>query len=454
MRSHFLRALQKGSAAPTDPNFNQVALLLHGDGTNGAQNNTFLDSSTNNFSITRNGNATQGSFSPFAPTSAYSPSVNGGSGYFDGNGDYVWVGDNSALNIGTGDFTIECWVYHTNTSTNAIYVDKPQSGIAFARLSNNKLSMIQSGVAARVTSSGTLLANTWYHVAASRSGTTTRLFINGVQDGSGTDNSNYSCANSLIVGASASTASPTPSSPTNYMVGYISNLRILKGTALYTANFTPPTAPLTDITNTSLLLNFTDAGIVDSAAKNDLETVGNAQVSTSVTKFGTGSMAFDGSGDYLVVPASSEHTFGTSPFTVEFWYYANVNSGERGVVAKGTSGLSTNWQISQVGTGEIRFFYNAITNFQTTTQLNTNTWYHVAVVGNSTSIVIYINGVQDASVTYTYNYTDNSIFRVGINRGSTQVFNGYIDDLRITNGVARYTADFTPPSAPYPDLQE
>ena len=59
------KLLQSAGGAPSDPNFENVVLLLHGDGTNGGQNNTFVDSSTNNFSITRNGNTTQGSLSPY-----------------------------------------------------------------------------------------------------------------------------------------------------------------------------------------------------------------------------------------------------------------------------------------------------------------------------------------------------------------------------------------------------
>jgi hypothetical protein len=232
----------------------------------------------------------------------------------------------------------------------------------------------------------------------------------------------------------------------------MSNVRVVKNTAVYTANFTPPTAPLTAITNTSLLLNFTNAGIVDSSAKNVMETVGNAQVSTSVTKFGTGSLSFDGSGDSLVVPASPQTIFGTGRFTIEFWYYANSNpAAEAGIVSKGTAASSTNWQLAQLSTGRLRFYHNSTSSFDTTTALSTGTWYHIAIVGNSTSIVIYLDGVQDGSQTFTYNYTENSVFRVGINRGSNQVFNGYIDDLRITTGIARYTATFTPPTAPYPD---
>ena len=88
-----------------DPDFNQTVLLLHGDGTNGAQNNTFLDSSTNNFTITRNGNTTQGTFSPFSLSDGY------WSNFFDGTNDRLTIADNVVLRPGTGNFTIEAWVY-------------------------------------------------------------------------------------------------------------------------------------------------------------------------------------------------------------------------------------------------------------------------------------------------------------------------------------------------------
>ena len=87
---------------PNDPYFQYVTSLLHGDGTNGGQNNTFLDSSSNAFTITRNGNTTQGSFSPYGS--------NWGN-YFDGTGDYLTIANNAALQFGTGDFTVEGWFY-------------------------------------------------------------------------------------------------------------------------------------------------------------------------------------------------------------------------------------------------------------------------------------------------------------------------------------------------------
>ena len=107
MPSNF-KVLSGASGEPNDPNFKNVTLLLHGDGSNGAQNNTFIDSSTNNFTITRNGNTTQGSFSPYGSN---------WSNYFDGtSGQYLNAPANAAFNFGTGDFTVEGWVFPTSTS--------------------------------------------------------------------------------------------------------------------------------------------------------------------------------------------------------------------------------------------------------------------------------------------------------------------------------------------------
>ena len=104
-----------GAAVVKDFYYNYVTLLLHGDGTNGGQNNTFLDSSTNAFSITRNGNVSQGSFSPFSkPDGSWSY-------YFDGT-DSCYLSMNQILNS-TVDVTVECWIYPTAASpANAGYI--------------------------------------------------------------------------------------------------------------------------------------------------------------------------------------------------------------------------------------------------------------------------------------------------------------------------------------------
>jgi hypothetical protein len=438
------------SVTPSDPQFNYVTMLLHGDGTNGAQNNTFLDSSTNNFTITRNGNITQGSFSPFTSIAPYIESVKGGSGYFDGSGDYLTVPDSSATDLGSGDFTVECWFYQfAYKVASCISLTGALSGNGYALgaagSSSNKIWWYAAGT--KILSSTTITYNAWNHVAVVRSSGTTTMYLNGANVGSFSDSKDYSGGITYIGSDEVGTQDWN---------GYISNARIVKGTAVYTSAFTPPTAPLTAITNTSVLINFINGAIYDNAMINDLETVGNAQISTSVKKYGTGSLSFDGTGDYLLAPvdANPNFNFGSGDFTVEMWFYANSlsSSSYAGLCGCNNSGSSSEWGAYVRSNGI--FFYGASGRLIGGGTISTGTWYHYAASKTSTTVRVWLDGVQvgvDTGVTDSY--INSSVgFRVGDDPDAgNPAFNGYIDDLRITKGFCRYTATFTPPTESLPD---
>jgi hypothetical protein len=408
------------------------------------QSNRFKDNSTNAFTITPSGNAAVTPFSPFAPLAEYSAGSNGGSGYFDGSGDYLALPSNSAFAF-SGDFTVEGWIYLTSTAatTKGIFGTGPNSNeFSLYLTSGNQLNFVIEFVV--VAGGGTVSINTWTHVACSRSSGTVRLFING------------NIVNTTSNATSISASAPLVSSSGSPFPGYISSLRILKGTAQYTANFTPPTSPLTAITNTSLLLNFTNASILDSTAKNDLETVGDAQVSTSVKKFGTGSMAFDGTGDYLVSyssPTALLMNFGTGDFTIEMWLYFSSTSGNQGIVDNASSissALSGKWFLYKDSSGNLIFGeHNVGAILSYSWSPSTSTWYFIAVSRSGGTIKMFINGTSVASASNSTNFSSAGGVQVGI-MASINPLNGYIDDLRITKGVARYTSNFTPPSAQLP----
>ena len=235
---------------PIDPYFEYTTLLLRGNGLNGAQNGrsgpaaayrdgTFLDGSTNNFTITRNGNTTQGTFSPFSQT--------GWGNYFDGSGDYLTLASNAALAFGTGDFTFEFWLNisaHTTSDGRPLGNNTSWAANAWSLHSdhasyNEKISFWvnnYSSSAVMLVSTTTIAIGTWYHVAVTRNGNSWRLFINGTQEGSTVTSSvgiDGGSSDDLFVGGSGAA--------NEYINGYISNLRITKGGALYTSNFTPST---------------------------------------------------------------------------------------------------------------------------------------------------------------------------------------------------------------------
>jgi len=181
------------------------------------------------------------------------PGSNEYSVYFDGTGDYLNTPANAAFTFGTGDLTLECWIYQTATSTSTYRVifgdDVYGSAGGYTLYSyNNALNLWKGsagGGAEVIAPAGTINLNTWTHVAWSRSGSSNRLFINGTQVGATTTDSTNFTSTAIYIAASKL--------GTFAFAGYISNARALKGTALYTSNFTPPTSPLTAIANTSLL---------------------------------------------------------------------------------------------------------------------------------------------------------------------------------------------------------
>ena len=118
-----------------------------------------------------------------------------------------------------------------------------------------------------------------------------------------------------------------------YFNGNISDFRFVKGTCVYTSGttFTPPTAPLTAITNTSLLVNGTDAGIIDkSQSAKTISLNGGAKSSTAQTKYLTSSMYFDGSDDYLQALSLSGNFLTASAWTQEMWIrLASTSAGQQ-----------------------------------------------------------------------------------------------------------------------------
>lgn len=216
-----------------DTYFAYNSLLLHMDGSNGST--TFTDSSSNALTVTANGNA-QISTAQFK--------FGGASGLFDGTGDYLLVAYDSDLSLGTGDFTIELWIRPADLNYRFMLGATVNSSgymmLAINPTGSGQIWMGNAGVGWPLQFSGhTLAADTWAHLAISRSGSSNRLFIDGTQIGSTiTDSTNWSVDPSgMYVGNQAAGTSWN---------GYIDDLRITKGVARYTSNFTPPTAAFPD----------------------------------------------------------------------------------------------------------------------------------------------------------------------------------------------------------------
>jgi len=224
-----------------------------------------------------------------------------------------------------------------------------------------------------------------------------------------------------------------------------------------TVKWLPSYAPVDEeFGNVSLLLHG-DGTIIDSSSNvQSVTVVGDAQISTAQSKFGGSSIAFDGSGDNLTVPDNGSFTMGTADFTVECWVRL-ANTSHIGAFI--TTAEPTDFQGFFLGhvNGTLYFLANATgaSSWDVTLaagSIAVNSWTHVAGVRFGNTFASYVNGVQVATTTSSISLANsNNILHVGRRQNVNQYLNGYIDDLRITKGVARYTANFTPPTAPFPD---
>lgn len=189
---------------------------------------------------------------------------------------------------------------------------------------------------------------------------------------------------------------------------------------------------------------------------------GNAKISTAESKFGGASGLFDGTGDWLSIANNAAFQFGTGDFTIETWFKASALTANFPVlVANGNATFS--------GTGSTGAFFIMVSGTPRKIQVGTNTtnpivtstttiatatWYHMAVTRSGSTVRLFVDGVLEATATnsQSLNISNNGL-QIGRNGwdGTPSHWNGYMDELRITKGIARYTATFTPPTAPFPD---
>jgi hypothetical protein len=198
--------------------------------------------------------------------------------FFDGTGDYLSIANNSALQLGTESFTMEAWVYSTTSASQLSIFSKgtgASSGFTLFIFTDQTLRFTH-GASTTITSTSVVPFNTWTHVAAVRKSTASNefdLYINGVSVATSTVATNFNQTNDFYIAAGRDGAGALTFN------GYISNARIVKGAAVYTTNFTPPTSPLTAIANTSLL-TCQSATLVDNGPNNfTITAVGNSSVS-------------------------------------------------------------------------------------------------------------------------------------------------------------------------------
>ena len=179
---------------------------------------------------------------------------------------------------------------------------------------------------------------------------------------------------------------------------------------------------------------------------------GNAKISTTQKKFGVSSCYFDGTGDYLAISSSSDFAFGAGDFTIEFWvrrastgsypYLLDFRSG-------GTDAVVATLYLDHTDSYKPQYYVNGAARIDSSVGLSVDTWYHIAIVRSSGTTTMYVDGSSAGSFSDSFTYIAAPL-RVGDYSSGGYGFPGYVDDLRITKGLARYTSSFTAPSAALP----
>ena len=386
------------------------------------------------------------------------------------------MAQNAAFNFGTGAFTVEAWVYLTaypSGLTSIISLGDGAtgglnySGWALAYDSTSIRFYRYDGTETNYTVSTAIPLNAWSHVVAVRNGSSNlSIFLNGTRiynNASASLSYNNVNANPLYIGWWKSGASP---GTVAVLTGYVSDARIVNGTAVYNPTLTTltvPTAPLTAITNTSLLLNFTNAGIIDGAMKTNFETFGDVKISNAQSKYGSTSIYFDGAGDYLYTKPSANYAMGSGDFTIELWYYPiSQTSINNSIMSTWTTWSANKWSFfAPYASGYPNKYFFGANNFDSspyylisTSNITNNAWVHIAITRSGSTWRMFINGTVESTMTQSGALDDGTAasmdgLYIGANfysGESGRYINAYINDLRITKGVARYTANFTPPS--------
>lgn len=434
---------------------NYTTLLTKADA---ASTDNQVDASANSNTITESGSVISTALSPYHP--------GGYSTYFDGS-DYISFNPGADVAFGTGDFTVEAWVYHTAALGAQAILDTRGGGTAnwvlYRDVSNGGRIQWYNG-STNTYSTGTnkwSAQDQWLHIVYCRSGTTGYFFLNGELLNTQTDSTNYSTSSTETTIGSRYTKDST------FFTGYMRDVRIVKGTAVYTSAFTPPTAPLTAITNTVLLACNVPYNVDVSASSHTLapSTSGVGPGSSSTARFGPydylgytkaahgGSLDFQANSAYMAVDSGAITSSWGNNFTVEFWLH-------RDTIYDGT--IFDNRQGAQYP----GFFINAQSNgvavyAQSWLQQGIGSgsdyllrWAHYAFTFSGTQGKSFVNGklthtytIPDTA-TYAYHRSQNTIgAKQYVTRGDQALgqYKARLADFRIST-VLRYTTDFTPPT--------
>lgn len=378
----------------------------------------------------------------------------GSSFHFDGiNGD-IHTGITTD-NVLAADFTIEGWANVDDLTQARCFFDTrittgSSNSIALAVEINGSVYLYTA--LDNTIHDGTVAVSpgVWFHWALCRSNGVIYLFVNGAIA--------LTLANTTIFNTGRMMLGRSIDASGFRWKGYIQEFRCLPYVAIYTTAFTPPTSPYASAINSESHLLHLQGAAGNTTVVNDANifipawephTTG-PKLSTTAARFGVSSASFTGPMCMLQSP-SAQYAMGGGDFTWElFFRYSSLNAYQTLICNRVDSGDHADQiTVGIENNGKVYVYSNAML-IEVASGLTANTWAHVALSVQATVGRLFMNGVQIGSSFICPTLASTGI-AIGANINLTQPFNGYIDEIRITKGVARYISNFTPPTAPFPN---
>ena len=438
--------------------FTTMLLKTDSDGTDNQ-----IDTSSSARTISEYGGVNSTAFTPYHP-GGYSAFWSGTETNAVSAFMYPTNSDDNIMTFGTGDFTIEFWLYFKNSGSIATILDgRPASTtgayIVMGKLANNTLTLNVNGSDVITTSAQEI--NTWYHIAVVRNSGTITYYIDGTSAGSAVDSTNLNSTptNRPIIGANGYTTGWYS------LNGYMRDFRIVKGTAVYTSNFTRPTSDLPTISGTTLH-TFNKPYIEDLTSNQypiqNSGTCGTERVSPfdyvgyDIALNG-GSVYFDGNGDQLQAANSADLDPSSGDMTWEFWMYPTTGNSNSTVACRWHVTQGRSWLIYSYASGNIgiTFFVGGTQYGVGYTQNLRYRWNHVAIVKNATdnTTKVWLNGRLKNTTSYGSSSWRDSTGPMSIgfnldNAPTNWYYGGFIQDFNITQRALYTDSEIPVPTSP------
>ena len=425
-----------GGVAGGDPYFYNVSFLMENDGVQNGNNNEIRGADGYTRTLTpQGGQIVQGTITPYGDQ--------GSSGWWPGD---AWLAPSNSWAPANRNITIECWVKTPHKVPYQTIMGSYDNSVGWGFCisgGGQLVFFINSNVVQ--TAATDVCDDQWHHIAVSRNGSSFRLFVDGVID------KEFGNSSSLVSPEPVRVGSLSASLP-RIIKGFFTDIRY-SDTLIYWNEFTPPTEPLSpDGGTTAVLTDFSRASIYDIKQNVNLYTARDTKVDTDEirTKFPPSSVWMPTNSYMQGYPANRALHLGGNDYTIEGWFrFESNNEISLFELSRSNNKSVSVWVKPRTQISLYAHSGTPVVFPVTWDDLVTDVYYHIAVSKSQGVTRLFVDGNEIGSTPDTLS-GDYDVLTFGYPKTGLNYFAGQIDGFRITKGVARYTANFTPPTEPFP----